>query len=134
MLTNIDGMKVMRVLEATTRRVTETPNAVMTTLASPTLGQTESSVWLVKMRSGVEGPVHAFDSELVWVITDGDGLLRHEDHETVVRAGDTLVLPAGRMRQLIGGADGFDAIVVGRGGSSVTRADGDSAETPPWVA
>lgn len=124
----------MKILEESTRRVTETPNAVMTTLASPTLGATERSVWLVDMRPGAEGPVHAFDSELVWAILEGEGLLRYNGRETAIRAGDTLVLPAGEMRQLVGGETGFRSVVVAQGASAVMREDGGAGGVPAWVA
>jgi len=124
----------MRILEASTQRVTETPNAVMTTLSSPTLGGIAQSVGLVDMRPGAEGPVHAFDCELIWAVTDGEGLLRHDDRETPMCTGTTLVLPAGEMRQFVGGKTGFRAVVVGQGGATVTRADGQDGGTPPWAA
>jgi quercetin dioxygenase-like cupin family protein len=52
-------------------RVTETPNAVMTTYASPTLGSTELSVWRVEMKASAQGPVHVMDSEQVWTGLSG---------------------------------------------------------------
>lgn len=124
----------MHVLSADRRRVTETPNAVMTTLASPSLGGSATSVWLVEMRPGAEGPEHAFDSDVVWTLTDGDGVLRHGGSERAVAAGDTLLLPAHEMRQLVGGVDGFRAVVVAGGASAVTRADGAEGGVPPWVS
>ena len=48
-------------------RRTETPNALMTTLASPSQGPTAGlSMWRVEMRAGQQGPPHAFDTEQVW--------------------------------------------------------------------
>ena len=53
-------------------RRTETPNAVMTTFASPTQGASrELSLWQVDMRAGQAGPEHVFDSEQVWHMLDG---------------------------------------------------------------
>lgn len=124
----------MQILDVSHRRVTETPNATMTTLASPTLGGAATSMWLVEMRPGAEGPVHAFDADLVWSITAGDGLVRQDGDERPIASGDTLVLPAGRMRQLVAGPSGLTAVVSGRGGSAVRRAEGGPAEVPPWVA
>ena len=51
-------MSVIRCGEA---RRTETPNAVMTTLASPTLGGARQALWRVDMTGGQAGPLHAFD-------------------------------------------------------------------------
>ncbi len=116
------------------RRVTETPNAVMTTLAAPSLGGSSASLWLVEMHPGAVGPAHAFDGELLWAVTRGTGLLTSDDATCALAAGDTVVLPGGVMRQFTAGPEGFTAVVTGPGGSAVTRADGEPAGVPPWVA
>jgi hypothetical protein len=47
-------------------RITSTPNATMTTLASPTLGATDGrSLWVVDMTAGATGPMHIFDTEQI---------------------------------------------------------------------
>ncbi|MQA01219.1 MAG: cupin [Streptosporangiales bacterium] len=124
----------MEIIDRTTRRVTETPNAVMTTLASPTLGGATRSLWYVEMRPDAVGPTHAFDSEVVWSITEGAGLARYDGRETDLGAGDTVVLPAGKMRQFVGGPSGFRAVVVAAGAAAVTREDGSDPVVPAWVA
>jgi len=88
---------------------------------------------LVEMRAGRGRPNARFDSELVWMITDGDGLVRYDDRETAIGAGDTLVLPAGQMRQFVGGRNAFHETSVARGHPIITRADGGDAGTPPCV-
>jgi len=121
-------------ISAADRRVTETPNGVMTTLASPTLGGSAASLWLVEMHPGAQGPEHAFDGEVLWAVTRGRVALTVAGVTTDLVAGDTAVLPAGVMRQLTAGPDGFTAVVTGPGGASVTRPDGQPGEVPPWVA
>jgi quercetin dioxygenase-like cupin family protein len=116
------------------RRVAETPNAVMTTLASPTLGGSTASLWLVEMHPSAVGPEHAFDGELIWALTRGAGRLTADGSTCALEAGDTVVLPGGVMRQFSAGPDGFTAVVSGPGVSAVTRADGEPAGVPPWVA
>ena len=60
-------------LRSSSMRRTETPNAVMTTLASPTQGPTDQlSIWRVEMRAGQRGPRHVFDSEQVWHVLAGE--------------------------------------------------------------
>lgn len=49
----------------------ETPNAVMTTLASPTLGGAECAIWRLDMNPGQAGPLHLFDREQVWTVVAG---------------------------------------------------------------
>ncbi|MEJ7834442.1 MAG: AraC family ligand binding domain-containing protein [Nocardioides sp.] len=123
----------MQLVAADTRRVTVTPNATMTTLASPTLGSAGSSLWLVEMNPDATGPVHAFAEEVVWAITRGAATLHADGGERLLGPGDTVVLPGGSMRQFDAGADGFTAIATTSGTGHVTRADAGPAGTPPWV-
>lgn len=85
----------MSVIRSAERRVTETPNAVMTTFASPTLGGAERAVWRVDMRPGATGPVHVFDVEQVWVVIDGAAGVEIGEEAHALAEGDTAVIPAG---------------------------------------
>lgn len=123
----------MQIVRATDRRVSTTPNATMTTLASPTLGHAESSVWLVEMPADIQGPGHSFAGEVVWSITAGSATVRVGEVDHPLEAGDTVVLPAGEIRQFTAGATGFSGVVTVRDGE-VTRDSGESAGVPPWVA
>ena len=123
----------MEIVHATDRRVSTTPNATMTTLASPTLGGAETSMWLVEMPAGIQGPVHSFAGEVVWSITAGSASVRVGEVDQPLEAGDTVVLAAGELRQFTAGATGFSGIVTVRDGQ-VTRDSGESAGVPPWVA
>src|SRR5881227_2641244 len=82
-------------------RRTETPNATMTTLASPTLGSTAGlSMWQVEMAAGARGPLHVFDSEQVWTVLEGELSVALDDEHCELSAGDTIVLAAGVQRQI----------------------------------
>ncbi|MFJ9605509.1 cupin domain-containing protein [Kitasatospora sp. NPDC101176] len=102
-------MPVIRHAEA---RRTETPNAVMTTYASPTQGSTGLALWRVDMRAGGTGPLHAMDVEQVWTLLTGSATVDLAEGPVTVAAGDTLVLPADTARQFTT-ADGFAAVVAG---------------------
>lgn len=82
----------MQVVRAAQRRTTTTPNATMTTLASPTLGGAESSLWLVEMPAGIQGPEHSFAGEVLWSITAGSARVLVDGVEHPVEAGDTVVI------------------------------------------
>lgn len=124
----------MIIVHANQRRTTSTPNGTMTTLASPTLGGATSSLWLVAMNAGAEGPVHAFDGEVLWAITAGTTVLITGDTELDLGPGDTAVLPADCLRQFRAGPEGFTAVASTVGSGEVTRGDGTSAGIPAWVA
>ncbi len=115
-------------------RVTETPNAVMTTYASPTLGSEELSVWRVEMKATARGPVHVVDSEQVWTGLSGEARIRVGAEELELKEGAAVVLPKGVERQVEATQD-FTAIVSGYGHAKV-RVPGEDTDrgTPPWIS
>ncbi|MFD1539104.1 cupin domain-containing protein [Nonomuraea guangzhouensis] len=134
------------VLSAGSRR-TETPNAVMTTLASPTQGAAGAAVWRVDAIPGMVGPVHALDAESVWTWLAGTATVELGGELFSVGPGDTMVLPADVTRQMTADPrDGFAAIVVASPGVEAYNPDGvsdpDACDlapkgsermVPPWV-
>lgn len=116
-------------------RRSETPNAVMTTLASPTLsGAEELSVWRVEMTAGQEGPVHVFDAEQVWLVVAGRPAIEVDGERFVLEPGDALQIPALVARQVRAG-EGAAFVVCSRAGSTVVAGTADGRPvTPPWVA
>ena len=136
-------MPVIR--RAETRRI-ETPNAVMTTLASPTQGGAGQAVWRVDMRPGQAGPLHAIDTEQVWTVLDGGATVELDGTALTVGPGDTLIQPADVPRRVRADPEaGLAAIVVAPAGTRAytlddTRVapgcavpDGDKL-VPGWVA
>ncbi|GAB17630.1 hypothetical protein GOEFS_036_00690 [Gordonia effusa NBRC 100432] len=124
----------MTIVAADSHRSVTTPNATMTTLASPTLGEASASLWRVEMEPGAQGPEHAFVGEVLWTITEGTATLILAGVESEVRAGDTAVLPADVPRTWIAGADGFIALVTTSAPGGVWRdGDPDTVAVPPWV-
>jgi quercetin dioxygenase-like cupin family protein len=111
--------------------VHETPNAVMTTVAAPSLGSTSFAAWEVRMRPGQRGPEHVAADEQVWIVLDGTAHATVADEALVATAGDTLVLPADLPRT-IEAPDGLRAFVATAAGSTVRTSEG---ERPlPWAA
>jgi quercetin dioxygenase-like cupin family protein len=116
-------------------RRTETPNAVMTTLASPSQGPTARlSLWRVEMDQGQQGPKHVFDTEQVWHLLDGGAEIAVDGAPLVLGPGDTVVLPAGTERQVT--ATAAARFVVCGQGDAVVRVPGEaeSRGTPAWIA
>jgi quercetin dioxygenase-like cupin family protein len=115
-------MPVIR--RAETRR-TETPNAVMTTLASPTQGGAGQAVWRVDMRPGQAGPLHAIDTEQVWTVLDGGATVELDGQALIIGPGDTVILPADAPRRVSADpAAGFAAIAVAPAGTRAYTLDG----------
>lgn len=108
----------MPVIRHADSRRTETPNAVMTTLASPTQGGAGQAVWRVEMRPGQAGPLHAMDTEQIWTVLSGQATVLLDSGTVAVAPGDTLVIPADAPRRVTAGAtSGFAAIVVAPAGT-----------------
>jgi quercetin dioxygenase-like cupin family protein len=116
-------------------RTTVTPNATMTTLASPTIGATAGlSLWRVEMNAGQQGPWHTFDTEQLWTVESGTVVLVSVDGDIIMNPGDTAVIPAGAERQITATSD-VRLIVCGPAGG-VAQARGEDAPrgTPAWIS
>ena len=136
-------MPVIR--RAETRR-TETPNAVMTTLASPIQGGAGQAVWRVDMRPGQAGPLHAIDTEQVWTVLDGGATVELDGQALTLEPGDTIILPADAPRRVSADPEaGLAAIAVAPAGTRAYTLDGTRVApgcavpdgdklVPAWVA
>ena len=125
----------MPVVTAADKRRTETPNATMITLASPTLGGSAGlSLWRVSMRAGARGPQHVVDSEQLWTVLAGAVTITLGGEAHDLRSGDTIVVPAGVERQ-VEAVRPAQLLVCGYGTASVS-VPGEEAPrgTPPWIA
>ncbi|GAA2448438.1 hypothetical protein GCM10010191_77360 [Actinomadura vinacea] len=108
----------MTLVRSADRRRTETPNGVMTTLASPTQGGARTAVWHVDMAPGRTGPLHAFDTEQIWSCLDGAATIDLGGTILTVTPGDTVVMPADVLRQVTTGpSHGFTAVVAAPAGT-----------------
>ncbi len=105
----------------------ETPNALMRTLAAPSLGTTDLAVWTVEMRAGPAGPLHTADQEQVWVILEGTLAINGTEHPE----GTAAVIAAGEERR-IEAPEAARALVASRGNATVETAEG--ARPLPWAA
>lgn len=113
---------------ADTRR-TETPNAVMTTFASPTQGESELSMWRVDMPPGAEGPLHAFDVQQVWTVLDGGATVMLGNESVRASTGDTIVMSKNVPRQVRADAGkGFTAVVAAPAGGMAYNPGGVTPE------
>jgi quercetin dioxygenase-like cupin family protein len=127
------GVFTMPVIRHAESRRTETPNAVMTTLASPTLGGAGHAVWRVDMRPGAAGPLHTFDVEQVWTVVDGGATVELDGEKLLVIPGDTVVMPAAASRRVYADPEqGFAAIVAASPGAVASTPDGTET-TPAWT-
>ncbi|WP_327088825.1 cupin [Nonomuraea sp. NBC_01738] len=124
-------MSVVRNADA---RRSETPSGVMTTLASPTVGGAERSLWRVEAKGGVSGPPHVIDVEQVWTWLDGTATVELPAGAVTVEPGDTVIIPGGELRRVVAGPDGYTAVVTASAAARATTPDGTDHGTPAWIA
>jgi len=123
----------IRATRAGSARRTETPNALMTTFASPTQGDARVlSLWQVEMRQGQCDSDHTVDSEQIWHVTSGALAIAVERESVRLTAGDTLVVPEVLPRHVTALTD-VTAVVCGFG-DAVVAGPGDVGSTPRWIA
>jgi quercetin dioxygenase-like cupin family protein len=132
----VERSRIMtRLIKRAEARTTVTPNATMTTLASPSLGSTSGrSLWLVDMTAGATGPRHVFDTEQIWTVIDGRATIEIEGSAHFLDAGDTLVIPAAAERQVHATA-ACRMLVTGDATATATvPGESESRGTPAWIA
>lgn len=125
----------MSVIRHADARRTVTPNATMTTHASPTQGGSDAlAVWTAEIAPGAVGPVHTFDVDQVWTVLAGAARVELDGETHDVGPGDTVVMPAGRSRQVHADpGSGFTAVVAAQAGAQA-RVPGGDPVLPDWIA
>jgi quercetin dioxygenase-like cupin family protein len=121
------------VIVVETARATETPNATLASLATPSLGSAELCTWRVTMRPGAEGPVHAIDREQVWMPLSGSLAFTVGDSTSVVTAGQSAILPADEVRQVRVTEGPVEALVCMAVGGHATLPGSDERLPLPWA-
>ncbi len=124
----------MPVIRRADSRRTRTPNAVMTTFASPTQGGSGIALWRVDMAPGAAGPLHAFDTEQVWTVLDGGATVTLDGEDLTVAAGDSVVLPAGALRRITADPRTGVAAVAAAAAGARAAVPGDEPVLPAWLA
>ena len=123
----------MPVLPAPFAPTHDIPGARFTTLASPSRGSAETSVWRLELLPGAEPVPHTVTREEIFVALDGEAVATLDGVDQTVLSGDTLVLPVGvEFRLVATGAVPFRALVcLPVGGQAATI--GGEPFTPPWA-
>jgi quercetin dioxygenase-like cupin family protein len=91
-------------------------------------------MWTVDMSAGQRGPLHTFDSEQIWTLTEGEASIDVDGERIHLAPGDTLTLPGGSERQITAEKTSR-MIVCGYGGAIVSvNGETDPRGTPSWIA
>ena len=105
----------MPVIHAQDAPTFDVGNALITGLAAPSRGATDTAAWRVRLHAGAPSPRHALDREVT------------------VAAGGALIVPAGQAFSLLARDGDAEAVcVLPVGGTAAV--DGGEPFTPPWAA
>jgi mannose-6-phosphate isomerase-like protein (cupin superfamily) len=108
------------------------PGARFTSLATPSRGGSEVSVWHVAL-DGHDAPEHALTRGEVFVALRGRAVVTLDGVPGTLAAGDTLVVPPGvRFRLRAEAGTGFEALCCMPAGGQAVLADGEPV-SPPWA-
>ncbi len=122
----------MTVLTAPESHTHDLGGTRFTSLATPSRGSAETSVWLVEIDAGVPATPHSLTREEVFVVLDGEAGVVVDGVAGVARSGDAIVVPPGVDFQISNGGESVLRLVccLPVGGQAVTT---DGRFTPPWA-
>jgi mannose-6-phosphate isomerase-like protein (cupin superfamily) len=123
----------MAVIPAPPAPTHETHGARFTSLATPSRGSSDTSVWLVEIAAGTAGTTHSLTREEVFVVLAGRAEVHLDGETSLAAAGDAIVVPAGVPFSLApAGDEPLRALCCLPVGGQGRLADGEPF-TPPWA-
>ncbi len=121
----------MPVVSPTNAPTFDVGNAIVTGLASPSRGASDTAAWRIRFNSDAPSPKHSLDREEIFVILDGGVTATFADREETAEAGGALIVPANEEFSLAAKGGQAEAVcVLPVGGKALS--DGASF-TPPWA-
>jgi quercetin dioxygenase-like cupin family protein len=129
----IDKGAVMPVLPAPGAPTHELGGARFTSLATPSRGSTDTSVWSVELAAGTPGASHRLTREEVFVVLDGCAEVLLDGERSTAGPGDAIVVPPGVPFALaaVGEAPLRAVCCLPVGGQA--QLPGGAPFTPPWA-
>jgi mannose-6-phosphate isomerase-like protein (cupin superfamily) len=104
-----------------------------TSLATPSLAETDVSVWRVDVQPGPADATHRLTRGEVFVVLSGRAAVALGDERAEAGVGDTIVVPAGTDFALAAvGDEPLSALCVLPAGGQAVLGDGEPF-TPPWA-
>jgi mannose-6-phosphate isomerase-like protein (cupin superfamily) len=123
----------MAVIPAPPAPTHELGGARFTSLATPSRGSSDTSVWMVEIAPGTPGTPHRLTREEVFVVLGGRAEVRLGDAVSSARPGDAIVVPPGVPFALAPDGDeplrALCCLPVGGQGQLA----GGEPFTPPWA-
>jgi mannose-6-phosphate isomerase-like protein (cupin superfamily) len=122
----------MTIISAPQRATHDTGAARFTSLATPSRGSTETSVWHVEIEVGAPAAPHSLTREEVFVVLDGTASVRIGDVVGLAKKQDAIVVPADTEFELTNGGDDALRLLCCFPVGGQARFNG-ATFTPPWA-
>jgi uncharacterized RmlC-like cupin family protein len=120
-------------IDRSTAPVFALPHLHVTGLAAPSRGSTANCVWWLTLPPGAPGAAHSVDREEIFVALKGSAHAKLDGRGIDLRAGDALIVPAGREFTLENRSpEPFEAVAVLPVGGRATVSGGEPF-SPPWT-
>lgn len=122
----------MPVLPAPGRPTHQVGGTAFTSLATPTRGSTDNSVWEVSIPPGTAPTPHSLTREEIFVVLEGSASVTLDGQERSAAPGDAIVVPAEVSLSLANRGDSVLRLLccLPVGGQARTA---DGTFTPPWA-
>lgn len=124
-------MPVLRSPSAPTHTL---PEAAFTSLATPSRGSTDTSLWRVEVAPRAPGVPHQLTREEVFLILAGRARVTLGDTEEIVGEGDVIVVPPDTTFRLANDGDEVLRALCCFPVGGEARMIGGAPFTPPWAA
>ena len=109
------------------------PGAEFTSLATPSSGSQDISIWEVRLTQESQAAVHSLTHSEVFVVLEGSARATVGSVTEELTAGDSLVVPPNTDFSLaVAGADEFRAICCMPAAGKARMGEGEPF-TPPWA-
>jgi quercetin dioxygenase-like cupin family protein len=123
----------MKTSKLTDPPVVETPNARMQVYASPEVNGSPVAVWRTDMVPGAAGPTHIASETQVLVVLEGAAMVSVDGGTSSLRAGESILLPAGAQRQVaVAGAQDL-AMLLSSLPNATAQTEDSAPVSIPWT-
>jgi mannose-6-phosphate isomerase-like protein (cupin superfamily) len=120
------------VLSAPERPTHSLPGTSFTSLATPSRGSSDLSLWTVEIAPGTPATPHSLTREEVFVVLAGTASVVLDDVAALAQTGDAIVVPAGVAFSLSNDGPGSLRLVCCMAAGGQARLADGSLFTPPW--
>jgi quercetin dioxygenase-like cupin family protein len=123
----------MTVLRAPSNHTHELGPVRFTSLATPSTGTLQTTLWKIEVPVGAPPTAHALSNEELFVVISGSAVVRIDGKDETAEAGDSIVIPKETIFELTnGGTTMLTLLSAMPAGTEVIM--GEMRFVPPWTA